>query len=161
MAEFSNCIKRGVSTEVGKRAHHLHQWVFRTRFPTNPFAQKYISLFIKIMLPLNYVKNRVVSKRWNNGQHFITMCGYILIDKVQLWFLHRCYNILRADLKVGRLKHINQLSSYDENKMVLTQRSLVGEMFKFSMRCLFPCIVSFRFVVLYATQSGNYFASSD
>jgi hypothetical protein len=67
----------------------------------------------------------------------------------------------RQDLQQGRLQHINQLTAYDENKIVLVQRNFIAEMYKFSMRCLFPCIVPIRYVALYCLQSGQYIPSPE
>ena len=67
----------------------------------------------------------------------------------------------REELQAGRLQHLQQLTAFDENRVVLTQRNLIAELFKFSMRSLFPCVVPIRYVALYAMQSGNYIPSPE
>ena len=52
-------------------------------------------------------------------------------------------------------------TKYDENKIVLTPRNFFAEMYKFSMRCLYPCVVPIRYVALYALQSGGYVPSPE
>ena len=52
-------------------------------------------------------------------------------------------------------------TKYDENKIILTQRNFFAETYKFSMRCLFPCVVPIRYVALYALQSGSYLPSPE
>ena len=44
---------------------------------------------------------------------------------------------------------------------MLTQRNFFAELYKFSMRCLYPCIVPVRYVALYALQSGSYIPSPE
>ena len=79
------CIKGGISTEVGKRAHNLHlQGVFRTLFP---YDSKVLSAFIKGILPERGVRHHVLAKL-ARGQNFVTMCGYILKDEELPWFQH-------------------------------------------------------------------------
>jgi hypothetical protein len=153
------CIKGGVSTEVGKRARHQHlQGIFRTKFVND---SKAMGGFIKGFLPDNGTHHRVLAKPLNRGQDFVTMCGYILKDEGQSWFRHRSFNIPREDLQTGRLQHLSALTSIDENRMVLTQRNLFAEMYKFSMRCLFPCVTPPPYVLLYMMQSGNYIPSPE
>jgi hypothetical protein len=153
------CIKGGVSTEVGKRAHNLHlQGVFRCLFPND---SKVLGAFLKSHMPNNGVGHRVLAKQLVRGQDFVTMCGYILKDEGQPWFQHRSHNIPREDLQTGRLQHITALTAIDENRVILTPRNLMSEMYKFTMRCLFPCIPPARFCVLYMMQSGNYIPSPE
>ena len=89
------CIKGGVSTEVGKRAHNLHlQGVFRTKFPRTPSDAKAMCTFVKRLLPVSS-GFRVLCKPLGHGQDFTVMCGYILKDEGQPWFQHRAFNIPR------------------------------------------------------------------
>jgi hypothetical protein len=93
------CIKGGVSTEVGSRAHKLHlQGIFRTRYPTAQQFQKEMNKFVKALLPSKGKGYRVLAKPLARTQDFVTMCGYILKDEGQPWFQHRVFNIPRYHL---------------------------------------------------------------
>ena len=57
------CIRGGISTEVGSRAHRLHlQGVLQTLFPTLPDACKVFTLFVKSFNVDNGKGYRVVCK---------------------------------------------------------------------------------------------------
>ena len=48
----AHCTKGGVSTEVRSRAHRFHlQGVFKSKFPTDDKAKKYLCSFIRNLLP--------------------------------------------------------------------------------------------------------------
>jgi hypothetical protein len=159
---FNFCNKGGLSTEVGSRAHRLHlQGVFQTLFPTAPDAAKVLTLFIKSFLVDNGKGYRIVCKPLARGQNFTTMCGYITKDEGRPWFQCRVHNIPREDLQQGRLQHISALTAIDAGKIILTPRNFFSEMFKFSMRCLFPCVCPLRIVAMYAVQSAAYIPASD
>ena len=105
------------------------------------------------------------------------MCGYCLKDEGQSWFQTRIFNITRfttyhasitvnptiprEELEHGRLQHIAQLTAFDENKTVLTQRNLIAEVYKFSRRSLYPLVTPLRYTLLYAIQSGEYVPSPE
>ena len=159
---FTFCNKGGLSTEVGSRAHRLHlQGVFQTLFPTAPDAAKVLTLFVKSFLADNGKGYRIVCKPLARGQNFTTMCGYITKDEGRPWFQCRVHNIPREDLQQGRLQHISALTAIDAGKIILTPRNFFSEMFKFSMRCLFPCVCPLRIVAMYAVQSAAYIPASD
>ena len=50
---------------------------------------------------------------------------------------------------------------FSDGKVVLTQRNFFSEMFRFSMRALFPCICPVRVEAMYALQSAGYIPASD
>ena len=57
--------------------------------------------------------------------------------------------------------HITAQTAIDDGKVFLTQRNSFSEMFKFSMRALFPCICPVRVVAMYALQPAGYLPASD
>ena len=89
------------------------------------------------------------------------MCGYITKDEGRPWYQYRVHNIPREDLQQGRLQHISEQTTIDDGKAILTQRNFFSEMFKFSMRSLFPCIFPVSVVAMYALQSAGYIPASD
>ena len=91
----------------------------------------------------------------------LSMCGYITEDEGRPWYQCMVYNIPREDLQQGRLQHISAQTATDDGKVILTQRNFFSEMFKFSMRSLFPCICPVRVDAMYALQSTGYIPASD
>lgn len=67
----------------------------------------------------------------------------------------------RDELEQGRSAHIANRTSYDQNKILLTQRNVIAEMFKYANRSLHPCHVPLRYALLYAIQSGLYIPSPE
>ena len=58
-------------------------------------------------------------------------------------------------------EHISAQTAIDDGKVILTQRNFFSDMFKFSVRALFPCICPVRVVAMYALQSAGYIPVSD
>ena len=133
---------------MGSRSHRLHlQGVFQTLFPTSPDACKVLTLFVKSFI-VDGKGYRVVCKPLARGQSFMTMCGYITKDEGRAWYQCRIHNIPREYLQQGRLQHISAQTAIDDGKVILTQQ--FSEMYKFSMRALFPCVCPVRVVAMYA-----------
>ena len=91
----------------------------------------------------------------------MTMCGYITKDEGRAWYQYRIRNISREDLQQGRLQIISAQTAIDDGKVILTQGNFFSEMYKFSMRSLFPCVCPVRVVVMYALQSAAYIPALD
>ena len=104
---------------------------------------------------------RVLCKPLTRGQTFTTICGHISKDEGQTWCQCRIHNIPREDLQQGRLQHISAQTSIDDGKVILTQRNFFSEMYKYSMRSLFPCVCHVCVVAMYALQSAGYIPASD
>ena len=64
-------------------------------------------------------------------------------------------------MEQGRSAHTANRTSYDQNKVLLTQRNVIAEMFKYANRSLHPCHVPLRYALLYAIQSGLYIPSPE
>lgn len=78
------CLKGGISTEVGQRAHNLHlQGVFRIKYPKDPPAVAKLTKIIKDVIK-SFTKSlsgyRVLLKPLGCQQTFVTMVGYITKD---------------------------------------------------------------------------------
>lgn len=109
------------------------------------------------------------------GRHcFTTMLGYCLKDDGMDWFRCRMFNVTRYtqslliavincrdEMEQGRSAHTASRTSYDQNKVLLTQRNVIAEMFKYANRSLHPCHVPLRYALLYAIQSGLYIPSPE
>ena len=101
-----------------------------------------LTVFVKSFIVDNGKGYRVVCKPLARGQSFTTMCGYITKDEGHPWYQCRIHNIPREDLQQGRLQHISAQTAIGGGKVILTQRNFFSEMYKFSMRSLFPCVSS-------------------
>ena len=170
------CLKGLVSTEVGSRAFRYHlQGVFRTRYPDGPRDQKLLATFIKDLMPEGGFCYSVMCKPLAGRHCFTTMLGYCLKDDGMDWFRCRMFNVtrssqytlsylliaIREELEQGRSAHIANRTSYDQNKVLLTQRNIIAEMFKYANRALYPCHVPLRYALLYAIQSVLYIPSPE
>lgn len=169
------CMKGLVSTEVGSRAFRYHlQGVFRTRYPVGPRDQKLLGTFIKDLMPEGGYRYSVLCKPLAGRHCFSTMLGYCLKDDGMDWFRCRMFNVTRYvcvllsqdntrrdEIEQGRSAHTAIRTSYDQNKILLTQRNLIAEMFKYANRALHPCNAPLRYTLLYAIQSGLYIPSPE
>lgn len=76
------CIRGGVATEVGSRAHNLHlQGLFECRYPRDPTHVKALTKFFKDMIIKPRKQYTIVLKPFGKGQVFTSMVGYITKDQ--------------------------------------------------------------------------------
>lgn len=77
------CIRGGVATEVGSRAHNLHlqQGLFKCRYPRDPTHVKALTKFFKDAVIKPRKQYTIVLKPFGKGQIFSSMIGYIIKDQ--------------------------------------------------------------------------------
>lgn len=79
---IDNCVKGGVSTEVGHRAHNLHlQSVFSIKFPRDPKSVKELTKLIKALIKPPLTGYKVHLKPLSPNQTLTAMIGYITKDQ--------------------------------------------------------------------------------
>jgi hypothetical protein len=83
----TNCLKGGVSTEVGQRVFQLHlQGVFRMHWPATPIFTLRLKKILKALLPRNGKGHKIMVKHFKAAQTFSAMIGYITKDQGILLF---------------------------------------------------------------------------
>jgi hypothetical protein len=151
------CLKGGVSTEVGHRAHNLHlQSAFRIKFPRDEASVKKLTKIIKEMIKdhLHCLTGiRVFLKPLGKSQSFTLMMGYIVKDEGQSHFTIRLHNVTNEELQGGRVQHSSMASTYDEDRKIVTMKNFFVECYKFNKRSFAPFVVSVDYVLLYMIQS--------
>lgn len=159
------CLKGGVSTEVGHRAHNLHlQSAFRIKFPRDEASVKKLTKIIKEMIKdhLHCLTGiRVFLKPLGKSQSFTLMMGYIVKDEGQSHFTIRLHNVTNEELQGGRVQHSSMASTYDEDRKIVTMKNFFVECYKFNKRSFAPFVVSVDYVLLYMIQSKQYCLTPD
>jgi hypothetical protein len=159
------CLKGGVSTEVGHRAHNLHlQSVFRIKYPREPDSVKILTKMIKDAVKA-YTKSlkdyRIYLKPLTKSQTFALMIGYISKDEGQPHFQTRLFRISNQEIQAGRLEHSSMQATFDEDRKVINMKNFFSECFKFNKRSFSPLVVSIDFCLAYMIQSQQYCLTPD
>lgn len=89
------------------------------------------------------------------------MIGYCTKDSGKSHYQIRSHNISPDQLNLGRQEHQVMLTSFDDEKKIITTKNLTNECYRFNQRCLWPAIVPPQYVLLYMCQSGEYIISPD
>ncbi len=156
------CIKGGVSTEVGHRAHMLHlQSLFSVRYPKDKEHVKELTKLIKGLIQPPSTGYRIVIKPFAVNQTVQAMIGYITKDQGQPHYQLRTHHISPSELDAGRREHMAMLSSFDDSKKIVNIKNFFNECYKFNRRCMFPCVVPIDYCITYMIQSGNYILTPD
>jgi len=100
-------------------------------------------------------------KPCQGGQTFVGMIGYCTKDSGKSHYQIRSHNISPDQLNLGRQEDQVMLTSFDDEKKIITTKNLTNECYRFNQRCLWPAIVPPQYVLLYMCQSGEYIISPD
>ena len=95
-------------------------------------------------------------KVFGTAQNFSAMIAYITKDEGRPHYQVITHNITPTEMSDGRREHQALLTSFDDNKKIITLKNLVSECYKFNMRTMFPAVVPFAYCVLFMLQSATY-----
>ncbi len=100
-------------------------------------------------------------KPFAKGQDFLSMVGYITKDQGMSHYQLRSHQITQREIDEGRREHAAMASNYDENKKVISFRSLFSDSWKFNQRSFEPAVVPIDACLAYMIQSGSYSLSPE
>ncbi len=158
----THCVKGGVATEVGSRAYRLHlQGAFTIRYPKDKIHVDKLCKFYKDIVIKPRKGYKIMIKPLVGAQSMVAMIGYITKDQGRPHYQLRVHNVTVQDINKGRQEHNAMLANFEENKKVVTLRSVFIDAFRFIKRCMDPCIVPLDMCLTYMLQSGEYVLSPD
>jgi hypothetical protein len=89
------------------------------------------------------------------------MLGYVTKDEGLAHYRLITKNVTTEEMANGREDRRFMKTTYDEGKMILSQRNMISELYKFTQRSLHPIVPPAHFALLYMLQSGCYICSPD
>lgn len=146
-----------ISTEVGRRAFNLHgQGIFVLRYGKTDAYIKELNKSIRALLPCKGVGYKIMIKPLESSQSISAMVGYCLKDSGEAHFDVRSHGFTANELSTGKQNHTGMVSTFNEEKKVLTNANMFLECLRFTRSRLHPIIPPIGVTVTYMLQTELY-----